>query len=367
MSIQHKGLEVLQWDIANDQLPDAVLEELEEYNQVDPDKMINRARGQAHLGGRGGVTWIEEDTELELALLTGEGYSETEAVVALSPFGNRVTNARLVGAHFVNKSLVRAGIRDEVGDKLPTLVVGSPSGRSGLDIDPIARRSMKQGDFSPMSDAVLYAAREQGFSKLRVMGHSMGGVIALDMPYSSQWANVEITAVAAGDAVCSKDYTVPAMIQGLMNMFDDFGSDSARLREEVRAAGLDAYTRAQSMERPVGALRRNLQDIVTGYGALQHPYINWALARGMARATYEQLLSNALAYPPTNTITVGHGTKDQMLAPFNQVHETTQMLVDSNPTTHVRLVEVVGGHHTWGDNIPAVAAFAIGAFSSAIG
>ncbi len=356
MIAQPENLEIIKWDADFGSLPPAVVEQTIRYNRRPNEEIMADVYERATRHSE--ATIVDDATGIETARITDWDCAINEAVLMFNPFGNRVTNSHLVRADYTKSVLQQAGIYSRVGRPLSVMVVGSPSGRSGLKLSRGERSDMATGfDYSPFTKAALDVARRQKLNKLYIMGHSLGGVLALSAAAEAESMDIDVVAVASGDPVCSKPY------DSLAKLAADFSNDSEYLRHQVKRAGLDIYTHVQGMDLEVGKTERTLQDLLYVLGVARRPLVNLALAKGMAAAQLESLLDGSVAGAKKTTI--GHGTEDQLLANFSTVVEIAKGSAIAHPDKKLSLVEVTHGRHTWGDNIPAVAAFAVRSFTDA--
>lgn len=337
------SLELVNWNIEDLPRNEVVSQVTDEFNNAEPHSILREIHDRAGTGEH--VVWTHTVSRVQYAWLGSRGDSVDEAVMLYNPIGNYVTEHQLVRAEFTRRVLEAAGVRSEQGDTLPVLMIGSPSGPSGLNVTCEERKQLAVGDFNPFVSAALSIAQLRKIEKLSVAGHSLGGVLALSTAATAREVGMDVSTVAASDAVCSKPYN-------LAEMAVDFTADAERLREEVRAAGLEPYTRAQGMQNEVGVIERNRRDIRFVYDALVHGRVNLALAKGMAAATFAQLHRESVAN--ADYVSVAHGSEDQLLAPFHEVRDMALATEEHYPHKRQQLVEVEGAYHTWGDNLPAV-------------
>jgi hypothetical protein len=183
----------------------------------------------------------------------------------------------------------------------------------------------------------------------------MGGMFALAAPRAGHGMNVDVVAVGTSDAVVSKPYS------SLIKFGQDFAADAEQLRVEVRQAGVQPYIIEQHMSEATGPLAQAFWDGLTVARMVRRPLVNLALAKCMAGAPLLPMLHDSMAN--CERITMGHGTADHLVANFDVVKHTAETAARHNPRSHLTLVEVVGGRHTWGDNLPAVGDFALRAFA----
>lgn len=285
-------------------------------------------------------------TDIDYVRIGTQSSSSAEVIAVFAPVANGISDHHIIGMDYLRRVIKNADIRDAAGDELSIMFLASPSRHSNYDLGLMDGARVWRGDFSPVGGLAHDIIRRKGFTKLNTAGHSLGGVIALASA-GAAGADMDVNVVAPSDAVCSKLY------DSLKQFAKDFGSDADNLTLEVRQAGLSPYTEALGANHT--DVRRRVDDIGFALGALK--WRNLQLVRGMQRATLPALLHGAAMH--AKAVVMGHGSDDQLIADTSDTLRIMDGVSIRLPNANLELVEIIGGRHTWGDNMPLRAQFMV--------
>src|SRR5437016_1628580 len=79
---------------------------------------------------------------------------------------------------FFYDTMRQAGLTDESGKSLPLIVIASPSLDHHSTLNRNERKSVSQGDFSPLAYRALEVVHNSGYNRIHAAGYSLGTIAA---------------------------------------------------------------------------------------------------------------------------------------------------------------------------------------------
>lgn len=289
----------------------------------------------------------------------GGRVSQTEALAFLLPFANKVGRHNLLRADFIRQTLFRANITDRYKVPLPLIVLSSPSIGSSLRIDPHRNGSNLVADSLERAvDSYANTISRWGVSIVGLLGGSQGGTLALKAP--KHFGGNPMRVVAAADPIGT-------FKTSKADLFRRFSSDGANLRPTVRDAGILPYSDAMGYMSGDGirsSVESRLRDGKFAANVLAHPRQNFELFAAMTDQTFPVDVRTAITSRGQEgalPVVIGFGNNSPMVDREQLIQTAENAPLQTSQPTNLHVVEVAGTH-TWMDNLPLFASFALYAY-----
>lgn len=285
---------------------------------------------------------VSEDgtTGIEYVLLADAKSSKTTVVAHFNPFANGLDNNMLIRAAYLHQIFEACSVTDQDNRRVPMLSFAAPNASRNIKLKSHHHHATAQGEFRALAREYANIISKMGYKSLLIIGFSQGATLAAAVAAVASEFGMVVSHLAVGE---------PANImkRNRARLARDFNASAKQLNPAIEASGIThLQTFASSTRSSIGYV----------LGLARKRRLNMNLASGLSKRTFPHDLEIVLRHE--TVVTIGWGGLNTIAPPAVM----KKLVADSRakhdlPYHAIHTVELAGAHHTWADQLNALATF----------